>query len=195
MKNKFLSFQMLEKGLHRCLRPDDVFYRPCEWVPITRQEAIRLSTISPVVVVSHDKILKHATWFNRDSPFFCGTGPYNLKTLRYYRYRWKSLNQPTLPPKGVSAQTTTETSETKTLGDEVQCPSVVPLKETSWICIELVDDSGLPVREEQYEIELPNGSIYKGVLDANGQAFIDGIDPGICKVSFPHLDAKEWRII
>ncbi len=32
-----------------------------------------------------------------------------------------------------------------------------------------------------------------GYLDSNGRARIDGIDPGVCEVSFPDIDANEWR--
>lgn len=64
---------------------------------------------------------------------------------------------------------------------------------TAWIEIELVDEEGTPVAGEKYRIELPDGSIREGVLDANGRAHIDGLDPGICTIAFPNLDASEWQ--
>lgn len=58
---------------------------------------------------------------------------------------------------------------------------------------ELVDDEGLPVAFEAYQVELPDGSAIAGDLDGKGQARIEGIDPGNCKVSFPNRDAKDWK--
>ena len=58
---------------------------------------------------------------------------------------------------------------------------------------ELVDDEGLPVAFEPYTVELTDGSTYEGSLDGRGQARIEGIDPGNCKVSFPNRDAKDWK--
>ena len=33
----------------------------------------------------------------------------------------------------------------------------------------------------------------EGALDGKGQARIEGIDPGTCKVLFPNRDAKDWK--
>jgi len=41
--------------------------------------------------------------------------------------------------------------------------------------------------------ELPDGSTREGLLDMNGQAMIQDIDPGTCKVSFPQLHAEDWQ--
>lgn len=65
--------------------------------------------------------------------------------------------------------------------------------QTTWIEIELVDNRGKPVPNEQYRLELPDGAIQEGYLDAQGLARVDGIDPGNCKISFPDIDAREWR--
>ena len=59
--------------------------------------------------------------------------------------------------------------------------------------IELLDQAGKPVPGEQYQIELPDSSTAEGYLDAKGQARVDGIDPGNCKISFPNIDKKSWR--
>ncbi|MBI3597286.1 MAG: hypothetical protein HY203_09060 [Nitrospirae bacterium] len=74
-------------------------------------------------------------------------------------------------------------------------PSVAPQakEKTSWVEIELVDEEGNPVSEEKYRIELPNGSIREGFLDSSGYVLLGGIDPGLCKVSFPNLDAETWE--
>lgn len=63
----------------------------------------------------------------------------------------------------------------------------------TWIEIELVDQDGKPVVGEKYRIDLPDGTMRRGSLDSNGRARVDQIDPGFCEVSFPGLDASEWR--
>jgi hypothetical protein len=72
-------------------------------------------------------------------------------------------------------------------------PEVVDPKKTSWVEIELIDDEGLPVAFEAYRVQLPDDSIIDGTLDGRGQARIEGIDPGTCKVTFPDRDAKDWK--
>jgi hypothetical protein len=66
-------------------------------------------------------------------------------------------------------------------------------KKLSWIEIELVDEEGEPVPSEKYLIELPDGRKKEGMLDSEGHARVDGIDPGTCKVTFPNRDAKDWK--
>jgi len=57
----------------------------------------------------------------------------------------------------------------------------------------LLDQAGKPVPGEAYRIELPDGSIKEGNLDSQGQARVDGIDPGNCKITFPNIDKKSWH--
>jgi hypothetical protein len=59
--------------------------------------------------------------------------------------------------------------------------------------VELLDQTGKPVAGEAYQIELPDGSTVEGNLDAQGQARVDGINQGNCKISFPNIDKKSWR--
>lgn len=68
-------------------------------------------------------------------------------------------------------------------------------EEKTWIEIEMVDDVGEPCAGERYEIELPNGKIRKGKLDANGLARQENLDPGSVTVRFPRLDAEAWERI
>jgi hypothetical protein len=65
----------------------------------------------------------------------------------------------------------------------------------TWVEIVLVDDEAppQPVAFARYRIELPNGRVETGMLDENGRARIEGIDPGECQVSFPDFDARDWR--
>ena len=74
-------------------------------------------------------------------------------------------------------------------------PSTVSQSEKpkTFIKIELKDDIGDPVPGERYRIKLPDGSIREGSLDANGRASVDGIDPGTAQVSFPDIDANDWK--
>lgn len=63
----------------------------------------------------------------------------------------------------------------------------------SWIEIELVDDEGKPIPGEKYRVTLPDGStLAEGTLDEKGQARVESLDPGSCKVSFPDLDKDSW---
>jgi hypothetical protein len=62
---------------------------------------------------------------------------------------------------------------------------------THWIEIRLLDEVDRPVRDEPYEVRLPDGSIRAGQLDANGRARLDGIPPGDCAVTFTRLDRQE----
>ena len=70
---------------------------------------------------------------------------------------------------------------------------VSPKTELTWIEIQLVDEQDRPVPSEQYSIELPDGLVRNGSLDAEGLARLDGLQPGTCKVTFPRLDGREWR--
>ena len=67
--------------------------------------------------------------------------------------------------------------------------------QTTWISLVLVDDSDPPepVPNARYRIELADGSTREGTLDRLGRAWIDGIDPGTCKVSFPAFHAPDWK--
>lgn len=58
----------------------------------------------------------------------------------------------------------------------------------------LVDMADAPVPGERYRIELPDGTVRQGVLDAEGRARIDGLKTGgTCKVTFPNLDQDAWE--
>lgn len=65
--------------------------------------------------------------------------------------------------------------------------------ERHWIEIRLVDEDRLPVARERYALRLPDGSLREGQLDHNGCVFLDDLPAGACQVSFPDIDAREWR--
>jgi hypothetical protein len=67
-----------------------------------------------------------------------------------------------------------------------------PAVRTTWIEIMLVDDEGAPVGGEEYRLTLPDGAVVSGRLDERGFARIDGIEAGLCDVTFPRIDGREW---
>lgn len=72
-------------------------------------------------------------------------------------------------------------------------PTEAPVEEPTWLVIELVDDEGKPVPHARYVVTLPDGSTREGTLNKNGYARVDGVNPGQCQVSFPHLEGRGWR--
>jgi hypothetical protein len=60
-------------------------------------------------------------------------------------------------------------------------------KEKSWIDIQLLDAGGQPLAGEPYKLELPDGTVIEGMLDAQGCAGVEVMDPGNCKVTFPNF--------
>lgn len=69
--------------------------------------------------------------------------------------------------------------------------------EKTWIEIELVDDDDppKPMAFKRYRVELPDGSVREAMLDANGMAWLTGIDPGECQVRFPDFDSRDWGAV
>lgn len=65
-------------------------------------------------------------------------------------------------------------------------------KKDAWIEIELLDANGKPATGVAYKITVPDGTVNEGTTDEKGQARIEGIDPGSCKVTFPELDKDYW---
>jgi hypothetical protein len=72
-------------------------------------------------------------------------------------------------------------------------PAPRPQRDKTWIEIELVDEQGNPVTGRRCRLELPDGTMWEGNLDANGVARVDYIDFGTCEVCFPELDLNEWE--
>jgi hypothetical protein len=60
--------------------------------------------------------------------------------------------------------------------------------------LHLVDAAGEPVAGEAYRVELPDGHVVEGRLDARGVAFLTGIvGAGTCRVDFPNWDKDTWK--
>jgi hypothetical protein len=66
-------------------------------------------------------------------------------------------------------------------------------EEKNWVELELLDENGQPVSNARYLLCLPDGSERTGTLGNDGRAREEGIDPGICRVTFPDYDAAEWE--
>jgi hypothetical protein len=64
---------------------------------------------------------------------------------------------------------------------------------TDWIEIKLVDPDGKPVPNVGYAITAADGSTSRGTLDARGFARVEGLEAGSCIVSFPDIDAREYK--
>lgn len=64
--------------------------------------------------------------------------------------------------------------------------------ESHWVSVELVDNAGAPVPNEEYRIKLPDGQIVGGRLNEKGQAKVENVSGGQCEVNFPRLHGDEW---
>jgi uncharacterized Zn-binding protein involved in type VI secretion len=60
------------------------------------------------------------------------------------------------------------------------------LEETTWIGFSL-SDGAFPRVGERYLVEDANGVRHEGCLDADGQARIEGIPRGQCRITFPDI--------
>jgi hypothetical protein len=50
-----------------------------------------------------------------------------------------------------------------------------------------------PIPGIPYRILLTDGTTKEGILDREGSARVDDIDPGTCVVTFPELDQDAWE--
>ncbi|MBM3763950.1 MAG: type VI secretion system tip protein VgrG [Acidobacteria bacterium] len=108
-----------------------------------------------------------------------GPGPFN-----------RVKNQLTFSP--AEAQAIADNASRAAEEDESYNPAAEENRtKTNWIGIRLKDRYGKPVPGQDYRIELPNGEVYTGTLDGKGEAKVEHIDPGNCKVSFPGI--ADWR--
>jgi hypothetical protein len=97
----------------------------------------------------------------------------------------------TAPAPGAAQQAATTPLEDEQAAAEERQSSMAP-KEEHWIEIELLDDAGVPVADELYLVELPDGTKLTGRTDSAGKARVEGVDPGTAKVSFPDLDKAAY---
>ncbi len=74
--------------------------------------------------------------------------------------------------------------------EAAKVPPPRPQQPKTYIEIRLVDETGNPVGGAKYKLQLTDGSVREGNLDADGWVRVRGIDPGTCKVTFPEM----WKI-
>jgi Prealbumin-like fold domain/DNA circularisation protein N-terminus len=84
--------------------------------------------------------------------------------------------------------------ETPEIPEIPETPETPALDGTSQISFALVDEDGIPVARQEYQIRLPDGRTQTGHLDDQGQAHFTGIAAGHCEVTFPNLDAADWQL-
>lgn len=77
--------------------------------------------------------------------------------------------------------------------EEPEAPKTRVEKSLTWIEIVLKDTEGHPVPNERYLLVLPDGTELEGTLDGRGRARVEEIVGGVCQVSFPDIDAADWR--
>lgn len=65
-------------------------------------------------------------------------------------------------------------------------------KKRSWIEIVLVDRENNPVANESCTITLSDGTTRSAKTDSSGKVRLQGIPQGMCRVSFPDIDGREW---
>jgi hypothetical protein len=87
--------------------------------------------------------------------------------------------------KAAGAEADSGTSSGSGEGVVQPCPSSM-----AYIEIALVDKEGKPIKDGRYMLVTPDGKQRQGKTDAKGIARIEGIQEGICKVSFPCLAAR-----
>lgn len=56
-----------------------------------------------------------------------------------------------------------------------------------WIEFELIDTSGNPIKEEEYELTFADGTKKKGKLDKEGKVRIEDVPPGKAEIIYPKL--------
>jgi uncharacterized Zn-binding protein involved in type VI secretion len=79
------------------------------------------------------------------------------------------------------------------IGDDVWTGDTVePWLELTWVEIELVYTDGTPAAHEKFRLELVDGSVRTGQLNAHGRARVEGVKIGTCRVSFPGLSESVW---
>ncbi|HKA90297.1 MAG TPA: SpaA isopeptide-forming pilin-related protein [Haliangiales bacterium] len=57
----------------------------------------------------------------------------------------------------------------------------------------LKDQNGKPVPDVKFKITLDDGTVKEGKTDAQGRARVLGLKPGQGKLTFPDLDAHDWK--
>lgn len=65
---------------------------------------------------------------------------------------------------------------------------------TTWVEVALITAGGRRVAGEPIRVTTPSGAVVESHLDEVGVFRRDGLDPGICDVTFPRIDGREWGL-
>ena len=65
------------------------------------------------------------------------------------------------------------------------------LRSEDYIEVEVVDEAGKPLADEEYILYLANGEVRKGTLDGSGKLREEGVPPGANKLRLPNLPDYE----
>lgn len=64
-------------------------------------------------------------------------------------------------------------------------------KNPAWVEIRLVDGNGQPLAGARCRIHPPSGPPIDKVLDDEGLAYVEGIDPGECRIELPDHPSRK----
>lgn len=82
-------------------------------------------------------------------------------------------------------------SDTRPAPDPVQpCAAAA-----GWLELEMVNEQDQPLADEPFIVRLPDATVRKGKLDADGYARVTNLPEGEVEVSFPRLDADAWTVL
>ncbi len=94
------------------------------------------------------------------------------------------VNRAVTPPVATAAAVTTAPTSDASAASTVRY----------WIEIALVGEDDKPIPNLPYLITAEDGTTYRGALDADGWARIEGLESdSACRVSFPSLDQDAWE--
>lgn len=69
-------------------------------------------------------------------------------------------------------------------------PSGPAEEQDTWIEVRMKNTDGVPMKGERYRLKLPDGTVREGTLNDAGAVRIEGINPGLCALTFPDLDRR-----
>jgi len=72
-----------------------------------------------------------------------------------------------------------------------------PLTRLHWVEVQLVDEEGVGIAGQRYELKLPDGARRWGKTDADGVLSARDFEfgSGRCMVNFPDLDGHAWELV
>lgn len=90
-------------------------------------------------------------------------------------------------------ETSPGTWESTTIGAPANPTGKKDPTKTSWIEVQLVDESSKGIAGQTFIVTAPDGCDYSGTTDEQGVGRVDGIDPGSSDITFPDLDKDAWE--